>query len=276
MDRMYKFVRSGWPFIGPFLTILALGGVFKLSLDKINAAVLFAVPYVGRIPLGWLLLALFSMYFTFQSIRYRWVVLTILDLKLELHIRDRDGKDVRVVLEQKIRPHRENITGYLRKVGVTGSIPQSQYKAHISHAATRALQFDGSPSQWEIIHSFDKPIPVNPLRLGFDKPVIRKEEYVAIDSYTEAEEWHDLQIAREYRCRRFKIVVYFHRDRPRDAHVCSALRMSASGVVELPLNPIYEDPDGVELLVERPRFGERYRLIWKRKADWKPPTQPTA
>ena len=270
MDRLYRFIRTGWPFIGPFVTILALGGVFKLTPVDIYHTALLTLPTILTIPMGWLLLAVLSTYFTCLSIRYRSVVLTILELRLDLNILEPNGEEVEVVLEQQIRPHREDVTGYLRKVRVSGEVSKNSFDMHISHARKQEPQFDGKPSEWEIIHKFEGPIPVNPLRLGFDKAVTRKERYIATNSYTEAEEWHEIEIPREYRCRRFALTVRFHEQRPREAHDYSAIRITASGVVDLPVTPILEHPGAAVLKVERPRVGERYRLIWKRKPTWTP------
>ena len=272
MDKLYKFVRAGWPFIGPFVTILALGGVFNLTPHNLQSAAAYVWPKISTVPLGWLFLAVFACYFTFQSLRYRSVVLTLIRHDIDFHINEPDGKDVRVIHKQEIRPHRENITGYLRKVQVSGRMPKDRITMDISHATTQDKQFEGTPSQWEFIHTFEsEPIPVNPLRLGFDRAVTRQEQYVALDSYTEPEQWHEIKISSEYRCRRLTMRVHFHKDRPLEAHLCSAIRINASGVTRIRVDPILGDPGAVALEIRNPRVDERYRLIWKRIPNWQPP-----
>jgi len=188
---------------------------------------------------------------------------------MTMTIDDENGAHVTVTRTQKIRPRREDVTGYLRSVKVSGNIPKNRFDAFIDHCSSdkQSIHFEETPKGWEIIHSFEEPIPMILWQLGLNT-VTRTERFVALDSFTGDEESYEIEVPSEYRYRRLTLTVLFHERRPLHMHQCRAIRINRAGITKVPTSPVLDGPEsgGIRIEISRPHSGDRYRLIWKRVA----------
>lgn len=263
---VYKVVKTVLSIIGPIITILALGSIYQLTLGDVWMTLRGWGPRLLTLKIGWAILLMLGVYFTYLGWARGDVVLTVLDLAVSVRLDAADGSIATVQRTQTIAAHRDDVTGYLRKIVVSGQMPREKFQAHIDHCKVeeQRTQFDKMPNGWELIHSFDKPIPVDLLRTGLTR-VTRTEKFVAINSLTEEEETYEVEVHDQYRYRHLTLKLEFHPDRPRSKYEVNAIRINAMGVIKLPIVPIFEGAgEGVLLKVKRPRAGDRYRLVWKR------------
>ncbi len=152
-----------------------------------------------------------------------------------------------------------------------GKMPRNSIRCHIDHCppSKQDVVFDvgeesDEPNEWNFIHRFD-PIPRNLLLLGLNT-VKRTETILQLDAYTRDREFYEMKVYQEYRHKKMTIEVYFHRNRACTVNDCEAVRINASGVIKMPLEPVEPSPGqppGIRLKIKKPFGGDRYRISWR-------------
>jgi hypothetical protein len=268
MRQFYKFLRLSFQYgAGIPLAFWALALAFDVGLAKIKIFVLLIAPYVLTLPTLFIGLAALLFWFTYVEIRHRHTPLTVVSGEVTLTLATPKGDDATLTRKQRIRANREDVTGYQRNFAVDppGQIPFKEIAFDIGHCDAkdqRKVVIAQAPdlSRWELMHSFDVPIPRNLFMLGLNT-VERTETIVQRNAYTRDEESFEMRIPDHYRVKRFNISVHFHPERVCQITDCQAFVISANGVIKLLLNHI--PPHGIMLKIRRPSPGERYRIIWK-------------
>jgi hypothetical protein len=265
----YGLLRTVWPFLGPLAGLGLLAAAFQVTLADLWGGLVSVGPFLRSVRVVYLLLAGLAFYFSYVEIRHWGVPLTILSTDIVLALNTANGDRATLTRTQRIRANREHVTGYHRSVTVDapGEMPRESVQCHANHCAAnrQSVRFEGTPSNWKLIHRFD-PIPRNLLVLGLNT-VLRTETIVQERAYTRETESYTFNIPQNYRLRNVTLTVFFHPQRACGMHQCQALRINASGVTEMNLEHVPPDPHGrggpgIRLRIGRPRPGEQFALAW--------------
>jgi hypothetical protein len=183
---------------------LAIGRVFEIQVGDVLMAAGAVLPYITGAKIGWFLL---SAFFAYVEIRHRHIPLTAVSTDIELMLESPSGDRATITRTQKLRANHENVTGFIRKIVSTGTVPKDQVEFSISHCAAnrQKKEFDGTPSKWEVIHRFD-PIPRNLLLLGMN--TVKRTESVRIyDGFCSADESYEIEVPAMYRHDRIQMMI---------------------------------------------------------------------
>lgn len=258
MQSFYRFLRIGWPYIGSLIGVYSLGKGLGVSVGQ---ALVATGNFVAQTNALWFALSLVCFFLVYTSLRHRGIPLTIVRTKVEVTFESADGRLARVTRTQKLRANREDVTGYFKQMWCDGKLRADSLECSISHCDQHHQSFQVEPSGtgWELVHTFD-PIPQNVFLLNLNT-VTRTERLVMEDAFLADEESYEIVIPQPYRHRHIELVINFHQDRPCLMTACRGTRISAHGVLQLPL--LSEGPRGVKIVASNAYPGERFKIVWK-------------
>lgn len=262
--NFYRLIRRLFPYITPFLGLVALSKAVDLGIAQGGAFASSLVSFLQTVRPFWLFLAAVFSYCFYIGIRDRNTPLTVLRLDIVLRLDTPNGDQATLTRTQKIRANHEDVTGYHRILWVDppGRIFKNSINCNI-RISNRDLGgqsnlFLGNPddpsNRWEFIHCFD-PIP-------WLRSATRTETVVQRDSYTRQTEFYVLEMPQQYRHNKISLSVYFHSLKICPLEKCKGLRVHANGAVKVPLTPL-EGGVGVRLSHKKPARGERFIIKWE-------------
>lgn len=263
MLKFYRFIREGWGYIGPFIGLWGLAGIFNYSLSDIWHKLIAVAPLIFSVNIVYLVIVIFAVYSTSLHILHRKVPITILSTHVDVFLESPRGDKARLCRTQTLRANREDVTGYQYSVWVTppGKIPKNSIECSIDHCTPgdQEKYFDGNESRWQVLHSF----PPLPWHFGFKK-IKRTDTFEMIDAYTKDEESFSFGRLDAYRHEQIIISIYFHPSRVCLVANCRAMRVNANGVVKLPLTQVSDGGRlGVQLNTPKARPGDTFKITWK-------------
>lgn len=262
MQIAYAFLRRVWPYVGPILGLWGLGKSINYSLADVWTAGEITAPHLLNLRIPYLLLAAVCLFFAYFQFRHRHTPITVLSTDVIVYMESETGDRVKVHRTQRLRPNREDVTGYkgVFWVAPPGKIPKSSIRCHINHcsATSQGIITEGNENRWEIIHHF----PPIPWWLGF-KAVTRTDQAEELDAFTNPTESYSFAVPEAYRHRQITITIFFHPNRICTIDSCRAVHLTSNGMVDLHLTDIFENGhNGVRLTVGRAAPGDTYKIFW--------------
>src|SRR5262245_32156572 len=103
MGSAYRLLRRIWPFVGPVITVLALGRMFEVRVGQVISALIAIGPYISASKIGWFVLSVLSGFFAYVEIRHRHIPLTAIDTQVELALESPSGDLATLSRKQRLR-----------------------------------------------------------------------------------------------------------------------------------------------------------------------------